>query len=453
MFGTVFLFFGLAACAIAAIRKRSEIRILIWLGIWSGTYGARLLAQSPAVVAALPRVLQAGTPYLIDAITYLLLVAALLAWSELTVGAIRRFTQIMAVLGLSTGLAGIGGFLVTGSSNSLLTYNNLLAVCALLVLAAVVAVPKLSRKFLVLPNRILAASTVIFAIEGLYINLTRVLNLPSVFPWVNDLVFASFLFSIAYVAGEKVFANERRLNSIENELAIARRIQASILPTTIPQVDSLRIAAAYQPMAAVGGDFYEFIQMDEHRVGVLVADVTGHGMPAALIASMIKVAVQSVVACAPDPAAVLQRLNRILSSQMRGQLISAAYLWIDTEAGQGLYSAAGHPPLLRWREGNLKRIESNGLLFGVREDCDYPVCHVPLQPGDRFLLYTDGVVEPENTAGDWFGDRKLEEVMHDSQSRSALELTAHLLSEIASWQAVSITAQQDDITLIVMDVV
>jgi sigma-B regulation protein RsbU (phosphoserine phosphatase) len=133
-------------------------------------------------------------------------------------------------------------------------------------------------------------------------------------------------------------------------------------------------------------------------------------------------------------------------------LVSAAYLWLDTENGKALYSAAGHPPLLRWQDGKLERIESNGLLFGVIPDPDYPVCDLPIHPGDRFLLYTDGVIEPENASGDCFGDRKLEQVVRNNQSRPPSELSDQLLSEIRIWQPASLD-QQDDITLIVIDVV
>ena len=167
---------------------------------------------------------------------------------------------------------------------------------------------------------------------------------------------------------------------------------------------------------------------------------------------MIKVAMQSVVACAHDPREVLRGLNRILFSQLHDQLVSAAYLWLDTENGKALYSAAGHPPLLRWQDGKLERIESNGLLFGVIPDPDYPVCDLAIHPGDRFLLYTDGVIEPENASGDCFGDRKLEQVVRNHQSRPPSELSDQLLSEIRIWQP-ALLDQQDDITLIVIDVV
>ena len=149
---------------------------------------------------------------------------------------------------------------------------------------------------------------------------------------------------------------------------------------------------------------------------------------------------QSVVPYAHNPREVLRGLNRILSRQLRDQFVSAAYLWLDTQNHKARYSAAQHPPLLRWREGTLERIESNGMLFGVisESDSDYPVCDMPIKLGDRFLLYTDGVIEPE--------------VIRDNQSRPPTELVDQLLSEIRHWQPAA-TAQQDDITLLVIDVV
>jgi phosphoserine phosphatase RsbU/P len=147
-------------------------------------------------------------------------------------------------------------------------------------------------------------------------------------------------------------------------------------------------------MTAVAGDFYWFIAVDPNRAGFLVADVSGHGVPAALIASMIKVAMQSALDCADNPVSVLRGLERVLSGQLRGQFVSASYLWLDTESRKALYSAAGHPPLLRWSQGKLESIQSNGLIFGVMSGCEYPVREISITSGDRFLLYTDGMIEP-----------------------------------------------------------
>jgi sigma-B regulation protein RsbU (phosphoserine phosphatase) len=450
--GTLFLFFGSAALTIAAIRERREVRILIWLGIWSGMYGFNLLVRSPAVLTALPHAIRIAIPFATRVCGFLFLVIGLLAWSELTVGKLRLFTQVMAIPSAAVAVVGIGLYLVNGSGYQMEPYNNFLAAIASVVLAMVVSVPKLSARFLTYGSRILTVGALAFAIDALYRNLSGVLHLPSQSsPFWDDLVFAGFLLSFAYVAARKVFANERRLLSIENELDIARQIQASILPTSVPEIEHLRIVATYQPMAAVGGDFYAFIPVDRNRIGFLVADVSGHGVPAALIASMIKIGVQSVVPCAADPGEVLRRLNRILSGQLRGVLVSAAYLWVDMEARTALYSAAGHPPLLCWRGAGMMPIESNGLLIGVLQDAVYPVREMCLQTGDRFLLCTDGVLEPENAAGVAFGEQELEKVVRENQRGSAAELSGEILSGIRRWQPAS-TAQQDDITLLVIDV-
>ena len=450
MFGSVFLFIGLAACAFAAIRRGGGVRLFAWLGIWSAMRGVRLLAKSPPVVAVLPHWLQVCAPFVWVATMYLVLPVAVLAWLELTVGKVRPFLKTVIVGGFLIALAGIDVFAVTGSKDRLMIYSDdLLAIAALLVLVVVVSVPRLARRFLVLPNRaVVVVGTLVFALEGLHFNLADTFHYKTT-EITGSLAFAVLLFSFGYVAAQMVLANEHRLLSIDNELAIAREIQASILPGSSPAVKNLRVAAAYRPMTAVAGDFYEFVSIDANRNGFLVADVTGHGVPAALIASMVKVAMQSVISCAHDPSEVLHGLNRILCTQLRSQLVSAAYLWVDTENRKARYSAAGHPPLLLWREGKLERVESNGLLLGVFPDSDYPLFDIPIRIGDRFLLYTDGVIEPEDSNGKSFGDHRLEQVVRDSGSRAPAELLDQLLAEIHQWQP----SQHDDITLIVVDVV
>ena len=453
MSGAVFLFIGLASCSLAAVRRRGGVRIFVWLGIWSGLWGARLLAESAAVVAALPHWVQISVPFLRIAVTYLLLPVASLAWLELSAGKFRHFLRTLIFISLAIGVTGIGIFVITGFGDKLIPYNNLLAAAALLVLVIIVVVPALSRKFLTLPNRaVMVAGTLVFAAEALYFSLSRLLHYHTpTTRFTGSLGLAVLLFSFGYVAVQIVLASERRLLSIENELAIARDIQTSILPGDSPSIKNLRVAAAYRPMTEVAGDFYEFIPVNHNCIGFLVADVTGHGIPAALIAAMIKVAMQSLVPHAHDPRRVLRGLNGVLSAQMGPQLVSAAYLWVDTENRIALYSAAGHPPLLHCRGDELNRIESNGLLLGVLPDSEYPVCDMAILPGDRFLLYTDGVSEPENALGDSFGEFKFEQVVRNNQLRPPSELLDRLLTEIRHWQPASM-AQHDDITLIAIDV-
>ena len=452
--GTGFLIIGLVALAVAAIRRRSGgVLAVLWLGVWSAIFGIQRLNDCSALVDILPHWLQISVPYAHASITYLTLVAGTLTFRELTLGWVRRFLTLVASIGILIAVFGVGIFVLTGDQYRLLTYNQVLASLTLILLFPFLAIPSLGRTYVVLQNRgLLLFGSIVFAAEAIYTNVARPLRHPIDSVW-DDLGFAVYLFALGYAAMQRVYASERRLSSIENELAIARQLQFSILPTTAPELRNLRIAAVYEPMTAVAGDFYEYLPVDEYRAGFLVADVSGHGVPAALIASMIKVAAQSVVSFANDPSELLHRLREILSGQLQGQFVSAAYLWIDTETRTARYSAAGHPPLLCWRaaDGTLARMESNGQLFGVTFESDYPMREIPFAHGDRFLLYTDGFSEPEDAQGEPFGDQRLDQVLHDNCSRPAAELSLLLLDEVRTWQPSS-TPQQDDITLIVIDV-
>jgi sigma-B regulation protein RsbU (phosphoserine phosphatase) len=218
-------------------------------------------------------------------------------------------------------------------------------------------------------------------------------------------------------------------------------------------VSRLRIGVAYHPMTAVAGDFYEFVPVDDDDAGFFIADVSGHGVPAALVASMVKAAVLSLSARADTPGTLLGELNQRFTHSLRSQLVTAAYLYVDLAAPRALYSAAGHPPLLYWdsTSAELRSVESNGLLLGVAEKTDYPVRELPLRPGDRFLLYTDGLSEAENGAGETFGERRLADVIRAQRDAPAPELSARILDELRRWRPPA-AAQQDDVTWIVVDV-
>lgn len=449
--GTVLMFVGLMAWAMAAIRGRGAVRILVWFGMLSLMWGVRIMASVPAAFSVLPRSLWTSRTAVIAILSYVTVVPALLFFMELSREGLRRLLQIMLVADLAICLAGIYSVLFTGSPYRYIRFSNVLVIALVLVVAVVVYVPSLSERFGFPRHWVSQLGLLATGLATLYSNFaTGFLHLPE-HGFLEAIAFAIFVFTLGYVLVESIVSDGRRLVSIESELAIARDLQSSTLPRGVPDITSLRISAAYLPATAVAGDFYEFIPVDRHRVGFLIADVSGHGVAAALIAAMIKVAMQSLVSCAQEPGEVLGGLNRILAGQLRGQLISAAYLWLDTEKGHASYSAAGHPPLLCWRQGRLDRIESNGLLIGVIPEPEYPVCEFSLNSGDRFLLYTDGVVEPENTAGDSFGDSKLEEVIRRNQLQSPLELSNQMMAEIRRWQPAS-TTQQDDITLIVVDI-
>jgi len=150
------------------------------------------------------------------------------------------------------------------------------------------------------------------------------------------------VWGLGFLVAERGLASERRLVAVSHELETARRIQRSILPTEAPRVPGATVAARLLPMTEVAGDFYDFLVADD-AVGILVADVSGHGVPAAIVASMVKIALASEGECLLDPGLLLTRLNRALSGKFDIAYITAVYACVDLRERKLIYSSAGHP--------------------------------------------------------------------------------------------------------------
>ena len=248
----------------------------------------------------------------------------------------------------------------------------------------------------------------------------------------------------------------QQLLAIQKELETARLIQLSILPQTLPQIDGLDIAARYVPMASVAGDFYDFIVVDNKHVGILIADVSGHGMPAALIASMLKIALAAQSAHADDPARVLHGLNQALCGKFQHHYVTAAYVFVDMQKRTLSYAAAGHPPLLMWgtASSGVRDVTENGLFLGMFDFATYSSINVPLAPGDRGLLYTDGISETNNPEGAEFGNERFRQFLETQKNGSANQLADGLLEELARWSARGEGKDlDDDITMVTIHVV
>lgn len=247
----------------------------------------------------------------------------------------------------------------------------------------------------------------------------------------------------------------RQLLAIQKELETARQIQLSILPTFIPKTHGLDIAARYVPMTAVAGDFYDFIFVDEKHIGILVADVSGHGMPAALIASMLKIAFAAQASLATDPVGVLSGLNQALCGKFQHHYVTAAYAYFDMERRTLTYAGAGHPPLLIWgpsREG-VEDVIENGLFLGKFDIATYSSVEVPLLPGDWVLLYTDGIPETTNPSLVEFGDERFRQFLPTVRSGTAEQFTDELLAEVSRWSARPPGEDlDDDITMVAIRV-
>ncbi len=261
-----------------------------------------------------------------------------------------------------------------------------------------------------------------------------------------------FVGCLGYLSLTRVEATERRLLAIEHELETARRIQTAILPHRPPIAAGLDIAARYVPMTAVAGDFYDFLPADGSRLGVLVADVSGHGIGAALIASMLKVALNAQGARAANPSAVLGGLNTSLCGQFERDYVTAAYLLVDPAQSTFAYAGAGHPPPLvrRPSTGSIEELNQNGLIMGLFDTAEYANLAEPVEPGTRVVMYTDGVTEATNRAGDFFGIERLRDFLKRHASLPPGPFADTLLQELGSWVGQS-TGHDDDVTLVIVD--
>jgi sigma-B regulation protein RsbU (phosphoserine phosphatase) len=420
---------------------------LLWFGLLNLLYGLRLLALTETFR------LFVGFPtafwlYLIWVLTYFMPVPILL-YLRATFLRWRRPLGWAALLLAAFGVCGVSADAILQRPGAARTPNSLIAIAFMVAALALL----LGRRWP--PSRDLRTLRVGLISLGVTVVLDNLRGLRLLSwsgPGLEPVGFTVLILCMGAIAARRVLQGAERLLALDKELSIARQIQSSILPRSMPSISGLTVAARYRPMTTVAGDFYDFLEMGDHRLGVLVADVSGHGVPAALLASMVKVAVAAQKFQADRPAAVLTGMNETLEGQLGGQYVTAAYLFLDREAGVMRYSAAGHPPLLRWRpdESRTHELEENGLPLGLMEVAHYQQLEQPLRAGDRFLLYTDGLVDATDAAGEFFSVERVKATIAAGAALSAESVADLLLEKTRAWTAGTVA---DDLTLVLVDCV
>ncbi len=292
------------------------------------------------------------------------------------------------------------------------------------------------------------------AAMGLYENIEPLLHKGHGDAFLEGFGFFIFIGCLIYAVAHRFFQNEKELITLSHELETAQQIQSFILPGEGVDLENLQIAARYVPMASVAGDFYDFAKVDEKRLGILVADVSGHGVPASLFISMVKIAFASNTTHAANPSEVLAGINKVLCGKLESDFVTAGYLYLDTQEKNMAYAGAGHMPLLLWRAAEKKILEfrEKGTVLGQFEDIQFKNIHIPLQPDDRIILYTDGIVETFNSAHTLFGFERLKEFIVSNAQLPAGEFADALIRQIFNWSGrPSEETLDDDLTLIVAD--
>lgn len=243
---------------------------------------------------------------------------------------------------------------------------------------------------------------------------------------------------------------ERR--RLEKELAIAREIQSSFLPKGAPVVPGFELAGTTISHDQVGGDYYDFIPISESRLGIAIADVSGKGIPAALIMAGFRMSLLAEIRNEFAIRAVMRKVNGLLhESTDRGKFVTAFYGVLDHKHHVLSFSNAGHnPPILFRRQGRIEYLEEGGVALGVLEEALYEDRPVALRPGDVLVFYTDGISESESPSGEHFGQQRIERLVAAHTDESAAEIMAALVAGVREWGGER--GQSDDLTLVVLKV-
>jgi predicted ester cyclase len=238
---------------------------------------------------------------------------------------------------------------------------------------------------------------------------------------------------------------------VEQELRVARSIQQASLPEEVPELEGWQISPFYQPAREVGGDFYDFHPLSEGRLGLVVGDATGKGVPAALVMSttcgMLQLAARALDF--PSPGEVLEQVNETLLARIPSNMfVTCFYAILDPESGHLLYANAGHDLPYLWHSGECEELRARGMPLGLMPQMSYEEKEIVIEEGDSALLYTDGLVEAHDPQREMFGFARLQALVSEyGKEESSLEEA--LLEELYSFVGES-WEQEDDITLLTL---
>jgi serine phosphatase RsbU (regulator of sigma subunit) len=254
-----------------------------------------------------------------------------------------------------------------------------------------------------------------------------------------------------YEVGDMLVQEIRERELLEQELEVARSIQQASLPKQVPKLEGWQITPYYQPAREVGGDFYDFHLLSEGRLGVVVGDATGKGVPAALVMSttcgMLQLAAQALDSFSPSK--VLERVNETLVARIpTNMFVTCFYAILDPKSGTLSYANAGHDlPYLRRVGGDAEELRARGMPLGLMPGMNYEQKEIVLEDGEAALFYSDGLVEAHDAQGEMFGFPRLQALIAEHGEEQALG--DFLLEELYTfveegWE------QEDDITLLTL---
>lgn len=253
--------------------------------------------------------------------------------------------------------------------------------------------------------------------------------------------------------GEINIELDRRNRQMERELDLAKIAQEKLLPQELPRIKGIEIAVKYLPNDKLSGDLYDIMTMSNNYVGMLVADVTGHGISAAFIATMLKMMFTTYGDNINSPNWVLETINNQLTGLMpEGKFISIFYGIYNAETKEYKFASGGHPPVILYRAatGEVEKLKAKGSILGIFEGMKYQGLAVSLEKGDKILLYTDGLTECQNPEGLRFGENALVEQVKEFGKLEVGEFIDHLYNNIIHYMDGN--QLDDDLTMVAFEV-
>src|ERR671917_1492597 len=240
---------------------------------------------------------------------------------------------------------------------------------------------------------------------------------------------------------------------IEQELRVARLIQQTLLPKALPELPGYEVAAYYQPAREVGGDFYDFLTLEDGRLGLVVGDVTDKGVPAALVMATTRTMLRAAAQRLLSPGEVLQRVNDVLVQDIPPNMfVTCLYAILDPGSGRVVYANAGHDLPYRRRAGRggaAEELRARGMPLGLMPGMGYEEKEMVLERGEGILFYSDGLVEAHDPHREMFGFPRLQVLVGTHRSGGS-SLIGFLLSELRRFTGEG-WEQEDDITLVTLD--
>ncbi len=243
---------------------------------------------------------------------------------------------------------------------------------------------------------------------------------------------------------------EKEKRQMERELDLARDIQMGLVPARPMAAGPWEVHGMVIPARQVGGDYFDYFELDENRFGITLADVSGKGVPASLLMSNLQASLRAFCDGSRSLPEAVSLLNRsVARASAAGKFVTLFYAEIDHARGLLRYSNAGHNyPLLRRADGSVHWLDNSGLILGILEGVEYEEVEVPFNPGDALLLYSDGISEAENSKEDQFSDERLRDLWGVCGALPTREMIPRLFKEVAEFRGDA--AQSDDITALVV---